>query len=312
MLNYLLNELAYNPPGKEEGYLFWAAWANHAGATVFSTQDAQGPIRHGLVLASCSTLQVLHQLSGPVPQLGTLGALLNPPDQNAVCPTTSQAGSTPRSRARPPDGARAARAQPGEEPLMQKQAPSLPRILVMAGFALSCFGLLLFLWLAFGGPIPLQPKGYRFNVAFREAATLSQEADVRISGVSVGKVKLVTPDKETGASDATIELDSAYAPIPKDTKAILRQKTLLGETYVELTPGSPSAGTVARERPPAGRRGVADRRARRDLPRLRREDARNRSASGCSSWPSPHRAAGATSPTRWATSRPSRRTPPRC
>jgi phospholipid/cholesterol/gamma-HCH transport system substrate-binding protein len=95
VLNYLLNELAYNPPGKEEGYLYWAAWANHDGATIFSTQDAQGPIRHGLVLASCSTLQVLHQLSGPVPQLGTLGALLNPPDQNAVCPTTSQAGAAP-------------------------------------------------------------------------------------------------------------------------------------------------------------------------------------------------------------------------
>jgi len=95
VLNYLLNELAYNPPGKEEGYLFWASWASHAGATVFSTQDAHGPIRHGLVLASCSTLQVLHQLSGPVPQLGTLGSLLNPPDQNAVCPTTSQAGAAP-------------------------------------------------------------------------------------------------------------------------------------------------------------------------------------------------------------------------
>jgi hypothetical protein len=38
---------------------------------------------------------VLHQLSGPVPQLGTLGSLLNPPDQNAVCPTTSQAGAAP-------------------------------------------------------------------------------------------------------------------------------------------------------------------------------------------------------------------------
>jgi phospholipid/cholesterol/gamma-HCH transport system substrate-binding protein len=127
---------------------------------------------------------------------------------------------------------------------MQKQAPSVGRILVMAGFALSCFGLLLFLWLAFGGPIPLQPKGYRFNIAFREAATLSPEADVRISGVSVGKVKVVKPDKKTGESDATIELDTAYAPIPKDTKAILRQKTLLGETYVELSPGSRRAGTV--------------------------------------------------------------------
>ena len=50
---------AYNPPGKEEGYLFWVVWANHIGATVFTTQDAHGPIRRGLVLASCSTLQVL-------------------------------------------------------------------------------------------------------------------------------------------------------------------------------------------------------------------------------------------------------------
>ena len=39
----------------------------------------------------------------------------------------------------------------------------------MVIFALSCFGLLLFLWLAFGGPIPLKPKGYRFQASFAEA-----------------------------------------------------------------------------------------------------------------------------------------------
>ena len=49
------------------------------------------------------------------------------------------------------------------------------------------------------------------------------------------------PTSRRARSDATIELDTAYAPIPKDTKAILRQKTLLGETYVELTPGHPRA-----------------------------------------------------------------------
>src|SRR5918997_3124822 len=38
-----------------------------------------------------------------------------------------------------------------------------------------------------------------------------------------------------------MQLKSRYAPVPEDTRAILRQKTLLGETYVELTPGSPSA-----------------------------------------------------------------------
>ena len=56
VINYLLNELAYNPPGaREEGYLFWFAWANHLGTTLFATQDAHGPIRRGLVVFGCST-----------------------------------------------------------------------------------------------------------------------------------------------------------------------------------------------------------------------------------------------------------------
>ena len=127
---------------------------------------------------------------------------------------------------------------------MQKQAPTLGRLLVMVGFALSCFGLLLFLWLAFGGPVPLKPKGYRFDVSFSEGTQLAKEADVRISGVSVGKVKDIVPNGKTGRSDATIEMKAEYAPIPKDSKAILRQKTLLGETYVELSPGHRAAGTI--------------------------------------------------------------------
>jgi phospholipid/cholesterol/gamma-HCH transport system substrate-binding protein len=91
IVNYLLNELAYNPPGKEEGYLFWTAWANHAGDTVFQTQDAQGPIRHGLFLSSCSTLATLDQIAQANPLLGVLSDLLDRPQTGTVCPTTSQA-----------------------------------------------------------------------------------------------------------------------------------------------------------------------------------------------------------------------------
>jgi len=123
---------------------------------------------------------------------------------------------------------------------METRPPTVTRILVAAGFALSCFALALFLWIAFGGPIPLKPEGYQFTVPFDEATQLAQESDVRISGVSVGKVKAIDLS-DTGDADATIELDSRYAPIPDDTRAILRQKTLLGETYVELSPGSNEA-----------------------------------------------------------------------
>src|SRR4051795_1747762 len=62
-VNALLNTLAYNPPGDEEGYLFWASWVNHAGATIFGTQDAHGPIRRGVVIASCNSLQLLESVT---------------------------------------------------------------------------------------------------------------------------------------------------------------------------------------------------------------------------------------------------------
>src|SRR5215216_4291255 len=127
---------------------------------------------------------------------------------------------------------------------MVKDAPSFGKIAAMLLFALSCFGLLLFLWLAFGGPVPLKPKGYRFHTSFAEAGQLALEADVRISGVPVGKVKTISPDKRTGRADVEIQLQSRYAPLPSDARAILRQKTLLGETYVELTPGTPDAPKV--------------------------------------------------------------------
>ena len=126
---------------------------------------------------------------------------------------------------------------------MQTRPPTMTRILIAFGFAISCFGLALFLWLAFGGAVPLSPEGYRFTVPFKEATQLAAESDVRISGVSVGKVKRVDLNDD-GDAEATIELDSAYAPIPADTRAMLRQKTLLGETYVELTPGSEESGSL--------------------------------------------------------------------
>jgi virulence factor Mce-like protein len=127
---------------------------------------------------------------------------------------------------------------------MIKQTPSIGRIFAMVAFTLSCFGILVFLWLSFGGSVPLQPEGYRVTVQFPEATQLAQEADVRISGVPVGKVKTREPNEQTGLTDTVLEIDSRYAPIARDTRAILRQKSLLGETYVELTPGDSEAGTL--------------------------------------------------------------------
>jgi phospholipid/cholesterol/gamma-HCH transport system substrate-binding protein len=95
VVNSFLNELAYNPPGSDEGFLFWASWVNHAGATVFGTQDAHGPIRRGLVITSCDSLGLLNTITAANPALSTLFQLLNAPAQSAVCPQDGQKQAQP-------------------------------------------------------------------------------------------------------------------------------------------------------------------------------------------------------------------------
>src|SRR5207244_4193066 len=85
-----------------------------------------------------------------------------------------------------------------------------------------------------------EPPGWRFEAQFNEGTQRAKQADVRISGVSVGKVTDIQLARD-GRSTVTMQLKRQYAPLPTNSHAILRQKTLLGETYVELTPGSPSA-----------------------------------------------------------------------
>src|SRR3712207_2109486 len=124
---------------------------------------------------------------------------------------------------------------------MPKRAPSAARLAIITGFALSCFALMIFLWVAFGGALPLGPKGYRFQVSFPDAATLADQADVRVAGVNIGKVVERRRDPAGNRQLATIELDERFAPVRRDAKALLRQKTLLGETYVEIDLGAKGA-----------------------------------------------------------------------
>jgi phospholipid/cholesterol/gamma-HCH transport system substrate-binding protein len=58
----------------------------------------------------------------------------------------------------------------------------------------------------------------------------------------VGKVRSKELDKGGNRTTVTLRIDPKYAPIPKDSRAVLRQKTLLGETFVELTPGTHRKG----------------------------------------------------------------------
>jgi phospholipid/cholesterol/gamma-HCH transport system substrate-binding protein len=124
---------------------------------------------------------------------------------------------------------------------METGSPSVTKIVTMVLFALSCIGLLIFLWVSFGGTIPFNPQGYRVRIAFPNAAQLATQADVRIAGVTVGKVIEKTLDPQGNRTIATIQMNNKFAPVHRDASAILREKTILGETYVQLNPGSANA-----------------------------------------------------------------------
>jgi len=125
---------------------------------------------------------------------------------------------------------------------MRPQANFTRQLAIIAVFAVSCVGILIYLWSAFGGATPLKPKNYQVVADFPNAPNLGVNADVRISGVNVGHV--TAKEERANATRVTFDLKPEYAPLPADAHVMLRQKTLLGETYVDVTPGDPSGSKL--------------------------------------------------------------------
>ena len=86
VVNRLFNALAYNPPGPEEGFLFWAAWLVHDGPSLLTAQDAQGATPRALLLTTCSQLDAIHQVELGNPSLGPVLRLLGLADRIKYCP----------------------------------------------------------------------------------------------------------------------------------------------------------------------------------------------------------------------------------
>ena len=88
VLNYVANELGYNPPGPEEGYLFWTSWFIHNASSILTTEDAHGATWRGLVMVGCSSLG---QLLSTNPALAPIAAA-------GICPDSPPPPSTPRRK----------------------------------------------------------------------------------------------------------------------------------------------------------------------------------------------------------------------
>ncbi len=66
-LNGLVDGLAYNPPGPDEGYLFYLSWLNHNANSSALLQDAAGPLPRAILMYSCRPLVALRQRAASRP-----------------------------------------------------------------------------------------------------------------------------------------------------------------------------------------------------------------------------------------------------
>ena len=80
-LNTVLNELAYAPGKRQQGYLFYGAWLAHLVDSLASNQDANGAVLQGQLMGNCPSLKLYeYQLAPNAPSLGAIIALANLPD----------------------------------------------------------------------------------------------------------------------------------------------------------------------------------------------------------------------------------------
>lgn len=56
VLEYVVNEFAYNPPGPNQGFLYWFSWFAHNSNSFLSTEDANGSVWRGAGVVSCTLL----------------------------------------------------------------------------------------------------------------------------------------------------------------------------------------------------------------------------------------------------------------
>jgi phospholipid/cholesterol/gamma-HCH transport system substrate-binding protein len=114
-------------------------------------------------------------------------------------------------------------------------------VLVLLAFVVLAAAVFIWLYGQAGGRIALDSP-YRVAVVLPDANLLERGADVRAAGVRIGRVADVRPSGQ--ASVVTMQIDSRYAPVPKDSRVQLRTRTLVGENALDLDLGNPANGVV--------------------------------------------------------------------
>ncbi|MBF0539634.1 MAG: outer membrane lipid asymmetry maintenance protein MlaD [Nitrospirae bacterium] len=82
----------------------------------------------------------------------------------------------------------------------------------------------------------LSENGYVVIAQFNKTGGLKKGAPIEIAGVEIGKVKDVSLDKDTYQANVTMFI-KPEVKVQEDAIASIKTKGLLGEKYVQISPG---------------------------------------------------------------------------
>lgn len=109
---------------------------------------------------------------------------------------------------------------------------------VLAGFALACVAVFVYLYTGTGAHLPFTSnRPYLVSFATNNAGNLVTASEVRIAGVSVGKIDKIDNRGAAGAV-ITLSLDSSATPLHQGATVRVGQRSLVGEGYVDVVDGT--------------------------------------------------------------------------
>jgi virulence factor Mce-like protein len=127
-----------------------------------------------------------------------------------------------------------------------KVANPLIKIFVIGLITLGAAVILAYYYVTAGGRLPLSGHLYTVSAVLQDSQGLLKHADVRAAGVKVGTVSDITatPTPQGTLATVQLQLNGSYAPVYNDATVLVRQKTLVGENYIEIARGHPQAGLL--------------------------------------------------------------------
>ncbi len=122
----------------------------------------------------------------------------------------------------------------------------LPRTGLIVSVVCAFLGVLTFIYLnqAFEGPSPtnLVFHPYHLEASFKDTEVLQTKFSVLVRGYDVGKVTDISYDPQDKRAKVTFTVDNDTIPVYRDASAFIGERTILGDSYVNLDPGTPAAG----------------------------------------------------------------------